>query len=483
MKHLILIFLIFIVEICNAAVPFKFIVSKDGTGDFTSIQAAINACADNERSIIFVKKGVYNEQIALGAKSSASLKKISLIGESYGDVIISHNQYRASSGSPTFEDICTVKLYANDFYAENITIQNTATAGMAEALYTAGDRQTFKNCRILGYQDTYRSKKGTRAYFLNCFIEGAIDFIYAGGTVFFDNCTINCVAGGGYIVAPEDAYKFIAATSTASVKKLNLEFIFRNCSLTANNNVMNSSYSLGRPWNVDCGAYYLNCKMGPHIKPAGWATMDGNETSASFGEYNSMDLEGNTLNVANRVSWSFQLAKQDVETLLTPTYVYGLLSTTPYNPELLCNAPSKPVFSITDNTLNWEAVAGAVGYLIYKNGAFLTATDATTFDTLNDDNAVYSIKSTNSLGVLSEHAFLLTSHATTVTNPDYTLTNKTVFFSNNTNASVFSVDGKCIFRANNISQLSLKSLQAGVYILCFANEFQNTLKNRMIILN
>ena len=236
--------------------PFRFIVASDGMGDYTTIQAAITACPDNERSIVFVKNGTYDEQVTLGTKTVASKKLISLIGESYGGVIITHNQYRASSGSPTYEDICTVKLYANDFYAENITIQNTATAGMAEALFTAGDRQTFKNCQVLGYQDAYRAKKGVRCYFKKSLIQGAVDFIYAGGTVFFDDCTINCVKGGGYIAAPEDRYKYIAAASTTIGKDLNLEFIFRNCNITANSDVADNSYTLGRPWNITSGAEF-----------------------------------------------------------------------------------------------------------------------------------------------------------------------------------------------------------------------------------
>jgi pectin methylesterase-like acyl-CoA thioesterase len=193
---------------------FKYVVAIDGSGDYTSIQSALNACPDGLTSMIFIKDGTYNEQVTLGSKTAASTKRISLIGESYGGVLITHSQSRASSGSPTYSDVCTVKLYASDFYAENISIQNAAGAtGMAEALYTAGDRQIFRNCKVLGYQDTYRSKKGTRGYFKNCWLEGAVDFIYAGGTLFFDDCTINCVNGGGHIVAPEDSY----TTKTSSV--------------------------------------------------------------------------------------------------------------------------------------------------------------------------------------------------------------------------------------------------------------------------
>ena len=48
--------------------PFRCIVATDGTGTHTSIQAAIDACPDNERSLIFVKNGLYEERVSIGSK-------------------------------------------------------------------------------------------------------------------------------------------------------------------------------------------------------------------------------------------------------------------------------------------------------------------------------------------------------------------------------------------------------------------------------
>jgi len=80
-------YLLFICQITNAQ-PFRFIVAKDGSGTHTSIQKAINDCPDNERSLIFVKNGTYEEKVSIGTRTSKSLRKISLIGESVNDVII-----------------------------------------------------------------------------------------------------------------------------------------------------------------------------------------------------------------------------------------------------------------------------------------------------------------------------------------------------------------------------------------------------------
>lgn len=449
-----------------SAAPFRYIVAQDGSGDYTTIQAAVTACPDNDRSIIFIKNGTYDEQVTLGTASSASKKYISLIGESYGGVIITHNQYRASSGSPTYADVCTVKLYANDFYAENITIQNTATGGMAEALFTAGDRQTFKNCQVLGYQDAYRAKKGARCYFKNSLLQGAVDFIYAGGTVFFDDCSINCVKGGGYIVAPEDRYKYIPAASTTSGKDLNLEFIFRNCNITANSDVTDNSYTLGRPWNVTSGAYYLNCTLGSHIKSAGWTAMSGNETTASFAEYNSMDKNGLPVSTTGRISWSFQLAKEDVDNYLNPAYVYAQISTTTYDPITLCTAPAKPSISVADNVVSWSAITDATGYLIYKDGKYIANTTSTSYTDTSGSTGIYTVKAINSIGVLSSTGSLTATTSVLDNGIKFTIKDKYIVFNENVSCELFSVKGQSLKKAEG-SSISVSDLMPGIYLIAY----------------
>ncbi|MEI8085287.1 MAG: pectinesterase family protein [Paludibacter sp.] len=467
MKHLVISLLLCICFIANAQ-PFRFIVAADGSGTHTTIQAALDACPESERSLVFIKNGTYNEQVTLGTKTVTSTKKISLIGESATGVIITHSQSRASSGSPTYEDICTVKTYANDFYAENITIQNTAgNTGMAEALYTAGDRQTFKNCRILGYQDTYRSKKGTRGYFKNCWIEGAVDFIYAGGILFFDDCTINCVNGGGYIVAPEDAAYTIPKASTVCQKFIRVGFFFRNCNITANADVAANSYYLGRPWNVTAGTYYLNCKLGNHIKAAGWQTMGGNETTASFAEYNSMDASGTPVDVTGRISWSFQLPKADVDNLMTTTGIYGLVTTATYEPISLCIAASAPAsITVVDKNISWPAVDGAVGYVLLKDGKYLASVSELTFTDNSGISGTYSVKSVGALGLMSG----ATSSSTAIVEVKdselhATVANGMISLTKQATISIYSTSGEKVATEFNCISLPINNLAKGIYFL------------------
>ena len=484
MKQLFLSFLLFSCLSTYAQV-FQCIVAADGSGQFTSIQTALTSCPDNVRSLVFVKNGIYNEQVSLGTSTAASTKLISLIGESANGVIITHSQSRASSGSPTFEDICTVKIYASDFYAENITIQNTAgNTGMAEALYTAGDRQTFRNCRVLGYQDTYRSRKGTRGYFKNCWIEGAVDFIYAGGIEFFDDCTINCVNGGGYIVAPEDAYVTIPRASTVCQKFLRVGFFFRNCAITANSNVAAGTYYLGRPWNTTAGAFYLNCKLGSHINAAGWKAMGGNETTASFAEYNSMDAAGVPVDVTGRVSWSFQLPKADVDNLMSTAGIYGLVTGTVYEPTSICIAPAVPsIITTTSNSITWNKTNGVSGYIVLKDGNYLTSIPDTTFTDNTGISGVYSVKSVGTLGQLSNAASAIT--AIDQVNEDAfsaRVENKLIYLRQaSATLLLYSTNGTLAGAAENCTTYSVEGLSKGVYILKL-KDINGRTRTRKIIL-
>jgi pectin methylesterase-like acyl-CoA thioesterase len=483
MKHIFIFILLFICTFANAQ-PFRFIVAVDGSGTHTTVQSAIDACPDNERSIIFVKNGNYPEQVSIGSKAAASLKKISIIGESTEGVVITNSAFRSSANGLTFEDICTFKIYAKDFYAENITIQNTAgNVGQAEALFSGDDRQTFKNCRISSYQDTYRSKKGIRGYFKNSTLEGAIDFIYAGGIVFFDDCTINCVKGGGYITAPEDAFLTIPKSTTASDKFLRVGFFFRHCDITANTDVPDNSYYLGRPWNTMAGSFYINCRLGKHIHTKGWKEWNGNETSSSFAEFNSVDFNGQPADISGRASWSFQLATSDVENLLTPAAIYARITGEAYNPEEICVSPPSPNnVNVVANELQWGNVENAAGYIVFKNGSFLAAVQTNSYADNSGTTGIYTIKSVGNYGQLSLPANI-TSTRKVESNPlKIIYSDKSIRFSRPVTFSVYNVQGVKLVSSDIFSsKADIGNIPDAGYIVKTRDEAGSIETNKLII--
>ena len=293
-------------------------VSKDGSGDYTTVQAAIDAVAEGETATIMVKAGTYEGMVKVGLRTKPSTKCISLIGEGMDKTIITAANGKNNIGSgKDVRDYATLGVFAPDFYAQDICIQNTGgkTAGQALALHMDGDRSTFYRCKITGYQDTHRTKKGVRSYYKECVIEGATDYIYAGGTCWFEHCTLNCVAGG-YITAPEDITYY--TTASDGTTKIWLGFIFNECTVTKASGVSDKSVSLGRCWGAEkCGSMFLNCQLNNIIKAAGWETMGGNDgTKSYYAEYKSKN--GIALaDISNRISWSHQLTDADYEKVNT----------------------------------------------------------------------------------------------------------------------------------------------------------------------
>ena len=292
-------------------------VSKDGSGDYTTVQAAIDAVAEGETATIMVKAGTYEGMVKVGLRTKPSTKCISLIGEGMDKTIITAANGKNNIGNgKDVRDYATLAVFAPDFYAQDICIQNTGgkTAGQALALHMDGDRSTFYRCKITGYQDTHRTKKGVRSYYKECVIEGATDYIYAGGTCWFEHCTLNCVAGG-YITAPEDITVY---TTAEDGTKIWLGFIFNECTVTKASGVSDKSVSLGRCWGAEkCGSMFLNCQLNNIIKAAGWETMGGNDgTKSYYAEYKSKN--GTALaDISNRISWSHQLTDADYEKVNT----------------------------------------------------------------------------------------------------------------------------------------------------------------------
>lgn len=176
--------------------------------------------------------------------------------------------------------------------------------------------------------------------------------------------------GGGYVTAPAECAFFLRKTENATGRVLRVTYIFRDCDITADPDVAADTYYLGRPWKEYSGVYYLNCKMGKHIKPQGWTEWNGNEKSACFAEYGSCDLSGNMLDVSGRIDWSFQLAQEDAE-MFTPAYVFDKAnSRVPYDPVALCEKVQSPQYAEqSGKQLTWMSVKGAIGYVILKMGS------------------------------------------------------------------------------------------------------------------
>lgn len=294
--------LCFVLHFAQAQQKYDFVVAQDGTGDFRTVQEAINAVPDfrKQETTVFIKNGVYKEKLVLPASKTS----VKFIGEDVRKTILTHDDF-ASKKNGFGEEMGTTGsssffIFGDDFSAENITFENAAgPVGQAVAVRIDGDRVMFTNCRFLGNQDTlYPHGEKSRQYYKNCYIEGTTDFIFGWATAVFDNCEIYCKKGGSYI------------TAASTLPETPYGFVFLNCRITGN--APANSYYLGRPWRPYAKTVFINTYMGNQIVPEGWHNWgkpDAEKTSF-YAEYNS---KGPGAAPASRVKWAHQLTKEQLK--------------------------------------------------------------------------------------------------------------------------------------------------------------------------
>lgn len=283
-----------------SASAFDFVVAKDGSGDYSTVQEAINAVPDfrKNRTTILIKSGVYKEKLVL----PASKTNVSFIGEEAETTILTNDDF-ASKKNRFGEEMGTTGstsffIFGEGFRAENITFENSAgPVGQAVAVRIDGDKVAFKNCRFLGNQDTlYPHGDRSRQYYKNCYIEGTVDFIFGWSTAVFDSCTIFC-KDHGYVTAP------------STLEETEFGFVFLNCKITGN--APEASFYLGRPWRPHGKSVFINCELEGHIKPEGWHNWNDpeKEKTAFFAEYQNKGKGAN----GSRVEWSHQLSREEAK--------------------------------------------------------------------------------------------------------------------------------------------------------------------------
>ena len=271
------------------------VVAADGSGNFKTVQAAIDAAPSNsaKRTVILVRRGTYPELIVVPAEK----KNLTIIGEDRKQTVIAAtNNARLH---PQRREMFSMS--ADDFRLENITLHNTTPRGgsQAETIRVRADRVVLEHCDFKSFQDTLRLDG--RVYVHECYVEGDVDFIWGAGTVYFDRCDILALHDGYLVQSRNGADK--------------LGYIFADCKIATAPAPALTHYVLAR---IDPGRFpfshvvFLNCALGPGISPEGW-TFDGPGAAASkattrFWEFQSTDLTGRALDVSHRIAGSRQLS-------------------------------------------------------------------------------------------------------------------------------------------------------------------------------
>ncbi|GIF14864.1 pectinesterase family protein [Actinoplanes teichomyceticus] len=260
------------------------IVAADGSGDLTTVQAAIDAAPSGATTpyVIGIRPGAYLGQVVVpAAKTFLELRGL---GSGPADVVIADDRANGTlkpDGTPWgTSGSASVTLSGADFRAADLTFANLfdeaahpeITNRQAVAVLTRADRLAFERVRFLGNQDTlYVNSTAAgviaRAYFRDCHVEGDVDFIFGRATAVFERCRIHSLDRGstpnGYVTAP--------STDLANPHGL----LFARCRLTSD--AAAGTVLLGRPWhpgndpNAVGQTVVRESWIGPHVGETAWS--------------------------------------------------------------------------------------------------------------------------------------------------------------------------------------------------------------------
>ncbi len=195
-------------------------VAADGSGDFTTVQQALESISDENRDriIIFIKDGIYNEKVRIDESC------ITLRGQSRTGTRIEFSQ-----GNEEFTRLgdnlgrAVVNINGDDVVLENLTIRNThgVIGPHAFAVYGRGDRTVIIDCDVFSDgADTLSLWRGEvgRYYHARLNIRGSVDFVCPRGWCYMTDCTFYQVNPGASAAIWHDGSK-----------NQDMKFVLRNC--------------------------------------------------------------------------------------------------------------------------------------------------------------------------------------------------------------------------------------------------------------
>ncbi|HYO62310.1 MAG TPA: pectinesterase family protein [Pyrinomonadaceae bacterium] len=302
-------------------------VASDGSGDFDTVQGAVDFVPTNntQRVVITVKRGTYTEIVYV----RSSKPFVTVRGEDRNESVVQYpnNENLNTGSSPR----ATFGVDATDFVLENITVHNTTTRFNGENRTRQSEAFRGNNHRILlnrvnlkSFQDTLllQNQAGSnQGGFVNeSYIEGDIDFLWGTGVVYFRNSELKMVNSNAY-------YTQIRNDATKN------GYVFVNSRLTAAPGVTGAYLSRIDPDQFPYSqVVFIDSQMGPHVRPEAWRfdnpDLPGGATAANypnikFWEYNTTDAGGNAVDVSQRHPLSRQITAEEAAYWRDPANVLG----------------------------------------------------------------------------------------------------------------------------------------------------------------
>jgi len=359
-------------------------VAADGSGDFATLQGAIDFVPEGNTApiTIFIRRGIYQEIIFFTGKNN-----LTILGEDRKRTIIAYannDRFNGNSGGNPFAPGAAAPgaiparsgaVYrrglflthrANDLTIANLTLHNTTPPGgsQAEAIILNGTqtaRAIITNVDLYSFQDTLQING--QAYVSNCYIEGDVDFMWGTGPSFFENCQARSLRSDAY-------YTQIRNSAT------NHGFVFKNCVFDGAAGVTGNFLSRIAPGRFPFSeVVLLDCQLSDAVNGIAWRLDQSNEApNVHFWEYDSHDLAGAPTDTTRRLAIARQLnLPDDKETIASysdPRFVLGG-QWTPALAPIITSQPAPALVKAGGKVVLGVAVAAvpAPGFQWRKNGS------------------------------------------------------------------------------------------------------------------
>lgn len=231
------------------------IVAADGSGDFTSLQAAIDSVPrDNlQRVVILLRAGTYREHIRLDRSF------VTLRGEDRHRTRIlweAHDPRHDPGANADGRGIATLNLVnASDVVLDQLTIENPSDRGGKPFVVFSsgtGTRVVIQNADILGLGgDTLSLWTRGLYYHRNLRVTGTYHFVGPRGTCYLSDSVLECLA-------PVNNALFNEGTTDERQK-----FVLQRCTL-----VSRVPFGLGSHFR-DAAWYFIDCRFPATLREDG----------------------------------------------------------------------------------------------------------------------------------------------------------------------------------------------------------------------
>ena len=393
-----------------AANSTRLVVAGDGSGDFNTVQGALDFVPDSSnitspRVTVFIRNGTYEEIVYFRNKTN-----VTLLGEDREKTIVTYANNEVFNPHPsnvgTNEVPGTFPSRRATFMGDNSTgiqlvnfsIRNPSN-GQAEGLLLMGARNIVSNMNVAGSGDALQVNGST--YLKDCLVEGAGDTILGRGPAFFDHCELRSRGVFMWIRNTDANHGNVFVNSRFQTTGNGMTEIAR----TPTNNGKNYPYA---------EAVLINCVLGG-ISPVGWGAMGGDTTNMHYWEYNSTNaVDGKPVDVSQRKPESRQLTlPKDAEIIANysnPAYVLGW---SPAMAPLVLTQPAG-VAAVAGQTVTLSAKIAAIpapSLQWSRNGAVIPGANGTTLNLSSvrvGDAGSYTVTAINASGRVTSDAAVVT---------------------------------------------------------------------------